>query len=129
MIVYMKKYIAIPEGIYSLQIDDFEERTSKDRGQPYLLWKISITEGAMQGKRFSVITAKDLTLKNNLARFLLRIGLEAMKPGMQLDLSQLKGYGFVGKVVVEKNKTGGEFNKIGEITVPEYNRLQQQSNS
>jgi hypothetical protein len=125
----MHEYVPIPEGVYNLRIEGYEERESgQQKGNFYYLWNISVLDALPAdyvGKNtFGVMTSIDLTPNNSLRKFLKRVGLEQdVAVGEGVDLDTFLGYVFQGKVAIKVSKNGKSSNEIGEMTVAEYNRF------
>ncbi len=125
--VQMTKYEPVPEGVYNMTILQYDKKESqKNKGQYYYQWRIRIDDvlpDDYTGKgEFSVLTACELTEKNNLKKFLYRVGYSEIEVGQEIELDDLVGFKFVGKVTV-KALANGDTNELVDVPLPEYDKF------
>jgi hypothetical protein len=118
----------IPEGVYNLQVVSCELKSQKNNPEiSYLVWGIKVLdplpEDFLGRDNFTVLTAAELTDRNNLNRFLTNIGIN-VELGQEIDTDSLIGHKFVGKVVVVTRKNGQETNGLGQLTIPEFKQFE-----
>lgn len=119
------KYQPVPEGIYNLLIVNYEEKPNqRDKGQTYYKWTLRVLDTLPESYpgrgEFSVLTASTLTEKNNLSKFMVKVGAPDVEVGESFDTDSLIGHKFIGKVVIKEIAGDRESNDLGDISIHEY---------
>lgn len=127
--VQKTKFVPVPEGIYNMIIDQFEEvENTNQKGQFYYRWTIRVLDRISdypgEGK-FSVNTPKVLTEKNAFSKFLAKIGIGEIPDGGGIELDKLIGHKFIGKVIV-LTRNEKRVNDLGNLTLQEFQMITNQ---
>lgn len=107
---------AVPDGPYTVEVVEVTEEESKDEGNPYLKWKLRITEGDCKGSTLFDNTSLQPQALWKLKGLIESLGEEVPDSVMKIDINDFID-ATLDVIVVNENYEGRDRPKVSEYGV------------